>query len=50
MINERELPNWKRGPTQSEFLNQLGAEGWEAYAASAGYGDLYYFKRPKPTA
>lgn len=28
-VNGRNLPNWKRGPLFWDFVNQLGAEGWE---------------------
>jgi len=28
-INQNELPNWKRGPSIWDYLNQMGREGWE---------------------
>jgi len=36
---------------RQEFINQIGAEGWEHYAVSgAGGAPVAYFKRPKQSA
>ncbi len=43
-VDDKELPDWKKGPTRYEYLNQLGNQGWELAATSA---TLYTFKRPK---
>jgi hypothetical protein len=54
-INGQEILNWTGGIELLEHLRQLGAEGWELCAASAGepmYGasDVrqLFFKRPLP--
>jgi hypothetical protein len=47
-INGLEQPGWKRLPVIHEYLNQIGAQGWEL----AGVGSREnrempaYFKRP----
>ncbi len=47
-VNDQTLPNWKRGPTGSEFANQLGEQGWELVATfSTGITPTLIFKRPK---
>jgi hypothetical protein len=53
-INGREVKDWMAGQLIHEYLETMGAEGWELAAASAGerlYGNLdkrqVYFKRPK---
>lgn len=53
-INGHELSDWTNGPLIHEYIEQMGADGWELAAASSGerlYGssDLHqlYFKRPK---
>lgn len=53
--NGRELDDWFIGPPLDEYLRQMGVEGWELCAASAGErmhgaGDTrqLYFKRPMP--
>ncbi len=59
MNHTQEVPNWKKGPPVSVFVNQMGNDGWElvdsqvTYAPPAGFGGpTYYdyglsFKRPK---
>lgn len=51
-INGRELPDWTGGPLIHDYLAEMGKEGWELAAASAGErlygsGDHHhlYFKR-----
>lgn len=48
-VNENELPGWKEGPEILEYLNQLGADGWEMVGiVSKGRSERdAYFKRPK---
>jgi hypothetical protein len=53
-INGQEQKNWISGPLIHEYLETMGAEGWEVTAASAGermYGSQdkrqIYFRRPK---
>jgi hypothetical protein len=51
-VNGREIPNWKNGVLYFEYINQLGAQGWELvdtirYGDTARPGTLL-FKRPKP--
>ncbi len=55
-VNGQELPSWKKGPTFTEFANQMGEQGWELVAApyteaSGAYGSTgnrrLIFKRPK---
>lgn len=48
-VNDDELPGWKEGPEILEYLNQLGAEGWEMVGVvSRGRSERdAYFKRPK---
>jgi len=55
--NGEKIVNWEDQPLLHDYLNQLGAEGWEMSGASAGralYGsrDEYqvFFKRPSPSA
>ena len=44
-VNGEELEGWKDGPILHEYLNQLGAEGWElvAWDTTTNRG---VFKRP----
>jgi hypothetical protein len=48
-VDERELPAWKEGPEILEYLNTLGAEGWEMVGiVSRGRAERdAYFKRLK---
>lgn len=53
-INGNEVKNWMNGPLMHEYIEQMGEEGWELAAASAGerlYGSAdshqIYFKRRK---
>ena len=52
-VNGQELPNWERGPSISEYMNQVGAEGWEMVGYSAagypmtGVSLHQVFKRPQ---
>ena len=32
-VNDQPLPDWKKGPTLSVYVNQLGEQGWELVAA-----------------
>ncbi len=52
--NGVEIDDWMAGPSLTDLLNQMGTEGWELAAASAGerlYGSAdrhqVYFKRLK---
>ncbi len=52
--NGRELKDWMNGPLLHEYIEVMGAEGWELAAASAGermFGNAdhhqLYFKRLK---
>ncbi len=50
-INGQEISNWQEGVPFFEYINRLGAEGWELieaikYGDSARPGTLI-FKRPK---
>ena len=52
-INGAELPNWKHGPPDTEYANQLGADGWElatSYPADGQYTHsfAFWFKRRRP--
>ncbi|HEX9036101.1 MAG TPA: hypothetical protein VF808_03835 [Ktedonobacterales bacterium] len=49
-VNGHEIPYWQRQPMSlSEYINQLGAEGWEMTGSLTGedynFGRLF-FKRP----
>lgn len=53
-INGNEVKNWMNGPLIHEYIEQMGDEGWELVAASAGerlFGSAdhhqIYFKRRK---
>ena len=49
-VNDRELSDWKKGPTMSQYANQLGEEGWELVCSTFSGGMGYYkyvFKRAK---
>ena len=53
-INGAEVNDWMGGPLIHEYLEQMGEEGWELTAASAGerlYGNAdnhqLYFKRQR---
>ena len=52
-VNGQELPNWKKGQTIYEYMNQLGEQGWELvsapYTATTNTGTVprLIFKRPK---
>jgi len=48
-VDDRELDGWKEGPLIREYLNELGAEGWEMVGiVSKGHSERdAYFKRPK---
>jgi hypothetical protein len=55
VVNRRELRNWEQGPDFHEYINQLGAEGWELVTVvqasrlvvmkGKGESYLYVFKR-----
>jgi hypothetical protein len=52
-INGAEIKDWTSGPLLHEFLDDMGADGWELAAASSGerlYGSAdshqVYLKRP----
>ena len=56
-VNGSELPNWRDGPAVGEYLNRVGAEGWELVGfatevrAAAGTTSLHLiFKRPRTQA
>ncbi len=42
--NWQELPDWKKGPLFSDYMNELGGQGWELVAVEA---TRYIFKRPR---
>lgn len=45
-LNDEELVNWGKGPPLHEYLNKLGADGWELTSQLGdGYGLI--FKRPR---
>ena len=49
-VNGKELPDWKRR-SLSEYLDQLGKEGWEmsgAMSTWSGTVNHLFFKRPIP--
>jgi hypothetical protein len=53
-IDGREIPDWMESPPLSEYLTQMGDQGWELISACSGekmfgLGDKYqlYFKRKK---
>lgn len=53
-VNGLELPNWMEAPLLHDYLDQMGADGWELATASSGehlYGlsdkHQLYFKRLK---
>ncbi len=53
-INGNEIKNWMNGPLMHVYIGQMGEDGWELAAASAGerlYGNAdshqIYFKRRK---
>jgi phosphoglycolate phosphatase-like HAD superfamily hydrolase len=53
-LDGREIKDWMSGPLIHEYLADLGSQGWELAAASAGermYGNAdnhqLYFKRPR---
>jgi hypothetical protein len=53
-IDGQEIRNWMEAPLLHEYLEQMGEEGWELAAASAGeglyaHGDRHqlYFKRSR---
>jgi hypothetical protein len=41
-VNGEELAGWKKGPTIHEYLNQVGADGWEL----AGVGSRNNLEMP----
>ena len=45
LVNGRELRDWTKGPNISDYINQLGYQGWELVTVD---GWNYYFRRPKP--
>ncbi len=44
-VNGKELPNWEKGSSIYEFIDQLGEQGWELVATVMG--DQMIFKRLK---
>ena len=54
-MNGQELRDWKRGPSVSDFSNQIGADGWELVNLMTGvnqFGETksyrLVFKRQRP--
>ena len=45
-VNGRTLPGWKKGPLFWDFVNELGAEGWDLAAVDAT-DTSWIFKRPR---
>ena len=49
-VNGQPLKDWKRVPLH-EFINRLGADGWEMSGTISIYGssdNRLFLKRPKP--
>lgn len=55
-VNDEELSDWKKGPTLTEYANQMGEQGWELVGApyttwsgqySSGATARLIFKRAK---
>lgn len=48
-VNNREVPDWKRGPLPVEYFNQLGEKGWEMTISFVVETDApnVWFKRKK---
>lgn len=49
----REMPDWENGPSTHQFMDQLGAQGWECFdveitrdASDEIRSYWMYFKRP----
>jgi hypothetical protein len=54
-VNGQELRDWEKGPTISEYANQLGMEGWElvsnyCYDKAGKATNRFAFKRPLEAA
>lgn len=45
--NHQEVPNWRQGPPLYEYVNQLGAEGWELVGLQGYQNQDMVFKRAK---
>lgn len=39
-VNGQELRDWKRGPSISDFSNQMGTEGWELVNLMTGHNQF----------
>jgi hypothetical protein len=55
-LDGRELPDWNRGPSLQQALDEAGWNGWELVTAcywttASGLEDpIYVFKRPRQAA
>ncbi len=49
-VDGHEQPDWQTGPRMVDYLNQLGAEGWDLVSVCAHGGPwnarLYTLRRP----
>lgn len=46
-VNGEELPDWKKGPSLSKHINELGGQGWELVGTVSRINPSLIFKRPK---
>ncbi len=53
-VNDQEQPNWSRGPSLADYMNDLGKQGWELVSAiyagpdAGSFLGRLFFKRPLP--
>jgi hypothetical protein len=44
LINEKEIPNWKRTPA-FEYVNRMAADGWRVVGVGGSIGQLIWLER-----